>query len=82
MSITLQDLQHNHIEITCVKQTAWGLLYGFIEVYLIDHSKENKEAKHRIYCTLEEARKAIKKSEVWVKHAYEVKATGRSIPCL
>ena len=74
--ITTQDLQHDHIHVTCVEQTAWGLTYGYINVHFIDHSKENKYgesllAKHKIKCTWEEARKAIAKSELWLKHAFD-----------
>ncbi len=73
--ITFQDLQHDHIHVTCVEQCAWGLSMGFIDVHFIDHSKENKYGeslwtKARISCTWEEARKAIAKSEVWLSHAF------------
>ena len=74
--ITLQDLQHDHVHVTCVEQCAWGSTYGFIDVHFIDHSKENKYgeslwAKHKIKCTWEEARKAIVKSELWLNHAFD-----------
>jgi len=74
--ITLQDLQHDHIHVTCVEQCAWGLTYGFIDVHFIDHTKENRYgesviAKHKIKCTWEEARKAIEKSELWLNHAFD-----------
>jgi len=73
--ITLQDLQHDHIHVTCVEQCAWGLTYGFIDVHFIDHSKENKYgeslwAKHRIKTTVKEARANLK-SEAWLIHGFD-----------